>query len=382
MDRSPDNPANLLAALDRGESLPARWYTDPALTEQEITHVFQRAWNYIGPLSELAKAGDYITGNLGNVPVVAIRNETGLAGFVNVCRHRRHEVMAARGNARMMQCRYHAWTYDLTGSLKHAPRSDGERDFRPETLPLLPIRAEALGPFVFVTLDPEAEAANACFGTVLDVISAGGIALDSLELHSREEWRSPANWKTMLENYLECYHCPVAHPGFSAAIDVRPENYRLTADGWLLSQVGQVRRSALDGRSRVKTYEVRGKVVQSQYHLLWPNTTISINPGFPNLSVDVWAPGGPNATKGFSEQYFGPGVAEEFARELIAFNRQVGAEDDALTASVQRGLLGGLPDRGRFLTNSEHLVIHFQKLIAAAVSGAPRADNADCVAPS
>ena len=173
----------------------------------------------------------------------------------------------------------------------------------------------------------------------------------------------------MLENYLECYHCAVAHPSFSAAIDVRQEAYNLTAHGWFSSQVGQVRPSALEGRSQVKIYDVAGEVAQSQYHLLWPNMTININPGFPNLSIDVWIPDGPNTTKGFSEQYFGPGVTEEFAQELIAFNKEVGAEDDVLTDSVQRGLLGGIPERGRFLTNSEHLVVHFQKLIVNAVTG-------------
>ena len=177
----------------------------------------------------------------------------------------------------------------------------------------------------------------------------------------------------MLENYLECYHCAVAHPSFSAAIDVRQENYNLTAYGWFSSQIGQVRPSALEGRSQVRIYHVGGEVAQSQYHLLWPNMTININPGFPNLSIDVWVPNGPNVTKGFSEQYFAPGVSEEFAKDLIAFNKDVGAEDDVLTDSVQRGLLGGLPERGRFLTNSEHLVIHFQKLIVNAVTGEPTA---------
>ena len=119
----------------------------------------------------------------------------------------------------------------------------------------------------------------------------------------------------------------------------------------------------------MKIYAVRGEVVQSQYHLLWPNMTISINPGFPNLSIDIWMPDGPNATKGFSEQYFAPGVTEEFAQELIAFNKEVGAEDDLLTDAVQLGLLAGIPERGRLLTNSEHLVVHFQKLAVAAMSG-------------
>jgi hypothetical protein len=85
----------------------------------------------------------------------------------------------------------------------------------------------------------------------------------------------------------------------------------------------------------------------------------------------VWMPDGPNATKGFSEQYFGPGVSEDFARALIAFNKQVAEEDDRLTDSVQRGLLGGLPDRGRFLTSSEHLVVHFQRMVVRAMNGQP-----------
>ena len=85
----------------------------------------------------------------------------------------------------------------------------------------------------------------------------------------------------------------------------------------------------------------------------------------------MWVPDGPNKAKGFSEQYFGPGVSQQFAHDLIAFNKQVGHEDDVLTNSVQRGLLGGIPDRGRFLTNSEHLCIHFQKLVVSALAGDP-----------
>lgn len=359
---------SLLAALDRGESLPAHWYTDPAITASEIERIFRKSWNYIGPANELVNPGDYITGYAGEVPVVVIRNEAGLAAFVNVCRHRRHEVMKGRGNSKMMQCGYHAWTYDLAGCLKGAPRSAAEPNFKLDDYPLLPIRVEALGPFVFVNLDHGAKFLASYFGDLLDIIAGSGIQLESLQLYSRESWNAEANWKTMLENYLECYHCAVAHPGFSAAIDVKQENYNLTMHGWFASQLGQVRQSALEGNTAVEIYDARGEIRQAQYHLLWPNVTININPGFPNLSIDVWVPDGPNKAKGFSEQYFGPGVSENFARELIAFNKQVGYEDDVLTNSVQNGLLGGIPDRGRFLTNSEHLCIHFQKLVVRAVS--------------
>ena len=95
MTQPTETCADLLGGLDRGESLPARWYTDPSILEQEMLGIFRKSWNYVGPLAELAKAGDYVTGYAGNVPVVVVRNDKALAGFVNVCRHRRHQVMAA-----------------------------------------------------------------------------------------------------------------------------------------------------------------------------------------------------------------------------------------------------------------------------------------------
>jgi ferredoxin-NADP reductase/phenylpropionate dioxygenase-like ring-hydroxylating dioxygenase large terminal subunit len=382
MNQIVEDPSGLLAALDRGESLPARWYTNPAITEREIQEIFHKSWNYIGPLSELAEPGDYITGLVGEVPVVVVRNDDDIAGFVNVCRHRRHIVMKDRGNAKVMQCPYHAWAYNLNGCLKAAPRSAAEPGFKLEHYPLLSARVEVLGPWVFVNLDRDATPVSAYFGNILTLIAESGIDLAKLQLHSREDWQARANWKTMLENYLECYHCPVAHPSFSAAIDVLPGHYNLTAQGWFMSQVGHVRQSALEGKSAVKIYNARGAIEQSQYHLLWPNMTININPGFPNLSIDIWMPHGANATKGFSEQYFAPGVSEEFAHELIAFNKEVGAEDDVLTDCVQRGLLGGMPDPGRFLTNSEHLVVHFQKLVLDALAGESKARGFSVVQPA
>jgi phenylpropionate dioxygenase-like ring-hydroxylating dioxygenase large terminal subunit len=245
-----ENPAALHATLARGESLPARWYTDPAITEREINQIFRKSWNYIGLISELAEPGDYITGMVGEVPVIVVRNANGLAGFVSVCRHRRHIVMKERGHAKVLQCPYHAWAYDLNGCLKAAPRSAAEAGFKLEHYPLLPARAEALGPFVFINLDPGAAPVSAYFGDILRLIAESGIDLTTLRLYRREDWRARANWKTMLENYLECYHCPVAHPSFSAAIDVLPGNYNLTAHGWFMSQIGHVRTSALEGEER------------------------------------------------------------------------------------------------------------------------------------
>lgn len=357
----------LLQALDRGESLPSNWYTDPAITEQEWQKIFRKSWQYIGPAQQLKNVGDYITGYVGGIPVVVVRSNEGLEGLVNVCRHRRHEVMKGCGNSKILQCGYHAWTYDLKGKLKAAPRSDREPDFCKDDYPLISIKVDTLGPWVFANADENCGSLQSQYGALLDIIKDSGVDFDTLELWSRSEWQSGANWKTMLENFLECYHCAVAHPGFSAAIDVDQDSYKLTTHEWFSSQVGHVRQSALEGKSKVKIYDAQGSVTQAQYHLLWPNFTVSINPGFPNLSIDVWLPDGPNLAKGFSEQYFAAGVDKSWAEELIHFNQEVGEEDDLLTNSVQRGLMAGIPSVGRFL-QSEHLCIHFQKLIVKALS--------------
>ena len=368
MQQVSDRASELIEALERGQSLPSNWYTDDAITAQEIEKIFRKSWQYIGPLQSLTNIGDYVTGYVGEIPVVVVRNQDGLKGMINACRHRRHEVMKGCGNSKILQCRYHAWTYDLEGALKAAPRSDREPNFDKSDYPLLPIKVETLGPWVFANFDEDSKSLASHYGPLLDIINQSGIDFSSLQLWNREEWESEANWKTMLENYLECYHCAVAHPGFSAAIDVDQDSYKLTSHEWFSSQVGLVRESALEGKSHIKTYDAKGDVRQAQYHLLWPNFTVNINPGFPNLSVDVWMPAGANKTKGFSEQYFGPGVDKAWAEELIHFNKEVGAEDDVLTNSVQRGLRGGVPSFGRFLTNSEHLCIHFQKLLVKALA--------------
>jgi len=361
----------LMKELDQGISLPANFYTDAAIVDLEVERIFRKTWQYVGSAQELKSVGDYVTAYVGNVPVVVVRNDNGIEAFVNVCRHRRHEVMKGCGNSSIMQCRYHAWTYDLNGCLKAAPRADREPDFNVADYPLLSIRCDKLGPFIFVNFDENAKPVANYYGKVLDVIAGSGIDLDALECYSRDSWSSNANWKTMLENYLECYHCPVAHPGFSAAIDVDPDSYKLESYDWFFTQVGAAREADAKAKARVKTYDTSGEIVQSQYHLLWPNCTININPGFPNLSIDVWNPDGPHKAQGFSTQFFAPGVDKKWAEELVQFNIQVGREDDDLTDSVQRGLMAGIPERGRFLKNSEHLIVDFQKLVVKSLAAAP-----------
>jgi phenylpropionate dioxygenase-like ring-hydroxylating dioxygenase large terminal subunit len=176
------------------------------------------------------------------------------------------------------------------------------------------------------------------------------LPFDPAELVFREraDYALAANWKIAVENYLECYHCPTAHPGFAKLVDVAPDRYRLEANGASWSQYGESR--AGEGRC--------------EFHLVWPALKINIYPGFPNLSIGPVWPESPEQTLGFLDYFFGADVPEEDARELFEFDDQVGREDTELVESVQRGVRSGLIEHGRLLPASEQLIEGFQRKVA------------------
>jgi choline monooxygenase len=359
----------LRESLARGATLPADWYADPAVLRLEQERIFARAWQYAGRADLVAESGDYFSCFAGHVPVVVVRDhDGGLRAFVNVCRHRGHLVADEAGHRTTLQCRYHAWTYDLDGSLRKAPRSEREPDFDPAAYSLLPVRAEAWGPLVFVNPDPGARPLAGALGDLPTLVAEGGLDLDRLRFRERVEWEIEANWKIAIENYLECYHCPVAHPGFSKVIDVDPDAYLLRADGLVSSQFGTPRASALGDGSKAP-YDPRGEVERAQYHLLWPNFTLNIEAGPGNMSADVTRPAGPERSIGFTEYFFYEEVPDETAQAIMDFANQVGREDAGLVESVQRGLASGMVPQGRLLLSSEHLIQHFQRLVAEALLG-------------
>jgi choline monooxygenase len=227
--------------------------------------------------------------------------------------------------------------------------------------------AETWGPFAFAAHGPDPAPLEDWLGEASALLSGSGLRLDELRFHSHYEWPLAANWKVALENYLECYHCPVAHPGFSRVIDVDPDAYPLVLGRTTASQVGPVRPSALAGGA---PYDARGDVHQAQYHFLWPNTTINVDPGPQNLSIERWVPVGVRRTVEVTDYYFGPDVPQATIDELIAFGAQVGSEDVALVEGVQRGLDSLAVPQGRMLRESERLVADFQRRVFDALAAA------------
>src|ERR1700761_2841640 len=152
------------AALAANFTFPARWYSDPDIYALELEGIFSRSWQYAGPLCKLQKPGDHIVCQIGHVPILITRDRhDALHGFINVCRHRAFPVAVEDRNRSTLQCRYHAWTYDLDGSLRKAPRSEHEADFDTSELCLLPVSVDTWNEFVFANPDPDAAPLDEAF---------------------------------------------------------------------------------------------------------------------------------------------------------------------------------------------------------------------------
>ena len=327
---------------------PWSWYSDPQTLPLEQERIFRRGWQYVGPVEHAAQPGEFFTSRIGDVPVLVARGrDERLRAFLNVCRHRGAVLVEGRGRRETLQCHYHAWTYDLDGTLRSAPRADREPTFDKDELSLVPASVDTWGPFVFVNPDPDAAPLVEHLGG-LPTILAQVIDVDAIVFHSRVEFGSNANWKIVVENFLECYHCPTAHPAFSAEVDVHPDRYRLESHPTFGAQYARAKATGDGG----------------QFHLLYPNTGINVFPGPANLSIGPISPDGVHRTHRYLDYFFAPGVDEAWLAEFFAFDDQVGREDTALVESVHRGMASGLLDRGRLLVEAEPLLVAFQRWLA------------------
>jgi len=340
-------------------TLPYGWYTDPEILRREQERIFRRAWQYVGHRGQLPEPGMFFAGHAGRTPVVVTRaKDDVLRAFVNVCRHRGFPVAQGADKRETIQCPYHAWTYGLDGRLRSAPRSDEEPGFPRDELGLVPAGIDAWGPFLFVNTGPDPDPLADALGSMPAQVAELGLDVDDLVFHSRWAADLDANWKIVCENFLECYHCQVAHPAFAEVIDTSTEAYTLSTDGRLSSQRGPVR----------ATVRLEGKLQRSQFHFLWPNLGVNIFAGHPNVSIGPMIPLTADRTHRFLDYFFGSSVDPAWIAELMEFDTQVGNEDRGLVEGVQRGMASGVLDHGVLMGRSEQLIGHFQALTAAALA--------------
>jgi Rieske 2Fe-2S family protein len=212
---------------DPTPALPGRFYTDPEVYAAELRVLVERTWQAVGHVSDLPVAGSRIVGHVGPHEVVVVRGEDlELRAFRNVCRHRGTKLVSGPETAEAIRCPYHGWTYRLDGSLLGAPEARQIPCLDKASLSLLPAQVETLLGFVFVNLDPAAPSLASQTAGLAEraarYVAHELVPFGKARLH---DWsgalRQQANWKIAVDNYLEGYHVPAAHPGLMRLLDYK-----------------------------------------------------------------------------------------------------------------------------------------------------------------
>jgi Rieske 2Fe-2S family protein len=206
-----------LVARSPGWSLEQAAYTDPAVFAADLERVFAAHWLFAGHTAELDAPGRYLTLDVGRDRVIVVRGEEGaLHAHHDVCAHRGSRVAPAdRGQVRAFVCPYHQWVYALDGSLRSA-RLMGDC-FATERHRLAPVAVREVAGLVFVCLAGGADEEPPAFEPFAAALEPrlGPHGLADARVVVREHYTVAANWKTLVENNRECYHCAGSHPEFS-----------------------------------------------------------------------------------------------------------------------------------------------------------------------
>jgi phenylpropionate dioxygenase-like ring-hydroxylating dioxygenase large terminal subunit len=361
--------ANVAQPFEAASAMPKSVYTSPAFLAQEERHVFAHDWLCAGRADTLPNTGDYLTLTIAGEPVIVIRDASGgLRAMSNVCRHRMSTLLHGRGNTRSIVCPYHAWTYNLDGTLRGAPAMAANEAFCKDQIALPQMRAVNWLGWIMVTLNPDAPDPHIALKDVEDLV--GYLDMSAYRETFREEFRWATNWKVLAENFMESYHLPVCHAGtIGGTVDLAkmtcPEgtpafNYHfIVKNDTVPLSLAHPSNTSLQGDQRRITWLLS----------IYPALLITLTPGyFWYLSL---TPDGP----GHVQVLFGGGMSPEWladpdaamhltrVRDLL---EDVNDEDKKCVERVYAGISAGLSQPGP-LSHLERPNFEFAQYLASRI---------------
>jgi len=364
-------------APERALTLPARYFYDDEIFKAERERIFYPGWHCIGHVNELSDPGQFLTFDIFDQSIVALRGDDGvIRSFYNVCQHRGNRLLEDRRGklGSVLRCGYHSWCYGRDGHLKSAPRSERLPDFDRRDYGLKPVRSEILGSFVFVNFDPEAVPLGEMAPGAERMINQYLPDIAAMKLIEETDVVVPANWKVIMDNSIEGYHFarsgPV-HKHLAALIEFK--KYKLEAQGKWWTYIGPPKA----GIGSAYGAPLDGATWQTDCFFnigIWPNTTFYCFPFADICGTFIMIPLAPEKSL-LRFGYYGPNrPMPEVTKACIKWmNEELGPEDIQLNVTQQRGLRSFGYNQGRYLIDpersneSEHLVHHFHTLVHQAV---------------
>ena len=361
--------ANVAVPFAQAHAMPKSVYTSAAFLAQEERHVFAHDWQCAGRADALPNAGDYLTMTIAGEPVIVLRDGAGqLRAMSNVCRHRMSTLLTGRGNTRSIVCPYHAWTYNLDGSLRGAPAMGLNTAFCKDKVALPALRAVDWLGWIMVTLNPDAPDPHVALRGVENLV--GYLDMASYRETFREEFHWATNWKVLAENFMESYHLPVCHAGtIGGSVDLLkmtcPEgtpafNYHfIMKNDTVPLSLAHPGNTTLQGDQRRITWLLS----------IYPALLITLTPGY------FWylclSPDGP----GHVNVLFGGGMSADWCADpqagahlaaVKALLDAVNTEDKGCVERVFAGISAGMSSPGP-LSHLERPIFEFAQYLASRI---------------
>lgn len=351
----------------RSLSLRAEAYTNPKWYAYEQSAIFAKHWIWVCHIEKLRAPGAYTTATIAGRPIAIVRDKEGmLRAFYNVCKHRAHELLSGDGEVTRIMCPYHAWVYDLTGQLRRAPETESLENFDLNDICLDQVQVEEFCGFIYVNLDPDAPSLAAQSVDLATEVMHWAPDVGDLTFGHRLTYDIKSNWKNVVDNFLECYHCPVAHKDFCTLVDM--DTYKVTTHGIYSSHMADA------GTSDNAAYDVSNATVRTHaVWWLWPTTCLMRYPGRSSMIVLNIIPVSENRTLETYDFFLETPEPDAGEVEAIRYLDEVlQVEDIGLVESVQRGMETPAFQQGRIVHDpegsgkSEHAVHHFHGLVLDA----------------
>ncbi|HUS55766.1 MAG TPA: SRPBCC family protein [Thermohalobaculum sp.] len=353
--------------FEDARAMPPGVYTSEAFLARELETMFRHDWICVGRASAMAKPGDYVTCDIAGQPVMVVRGRDGaLRAMANVCLHRMSTLLEGAGNVRTITCPYHAWTYNLDGTLRAAPRMERNTGFCKDKLRLPTVRCEEWLGWVYVTLNAEAEAIATRLAPLEVLIGHFGIENYTETFRETHVWDT--NWKILAENYMESYHLPICHRATVGPytglgeVDCPPGDPAFNIH-WFPKDEGLALGNAHPANTRLTGKQRKTSALISIY----PSHLVTLTPGyFWYLSLQPMGTGKVNMILGggFAPDFIADPKAAEYDTELQSLLHAVNIEDRGCTEAVYRGVSAGLSQPGP-LSHLERPVYDFSRYLAS-----------------
>jgi Rieske 2Fe-2S family protein len=307
---SPEEVASVRRPTVEARVLPPRTFHDQDVFTYEQEAWFAGGWVSAGREEDALVPGQYFLAPIAGENLIIVRgNDGALRGFYNVCRHRGATILEEEaGTVPRFQCPYHAWVYNLEGTLKQPRHTELLVDIDPAEWGLIPVRVATWQGIVYVDLSGTAAPLPEFLGDIVTAFER--FELGELRRVRRIDYDVKANWKAIVENYQECYHCPGVHPQLNRITPYNSGDY-LPSNGAAMNSFMEVlpqfetlsMSGAADGREPMPgmTEEDHNRVY---YSAIWPNQLFSLHPDY--LMLHWVTPLEPGRTLVRCEWYFDP----------------------------------------------------------------------------